>query len=129
MSTGVLSVDRGFEVVDGCEVVWSAGQIAVSGEIDVGNAEVIGERIRALLGPPVVTVDCAAVTFLDVAGMRMLARVGAAAAAVNTTVRLRRSPSVAETFALCNVDALPGIVMDPGPTAGQDGLGRPEDSR
>jgi anti-anti-sigma factor len=101
------------EVLTGCEVVWSVGCLTVSGEIDLANAPVIEQRIRALLGMGNILVDCRAVTFLDVAGFRMLTRVGVAAIAADTIVRLRGSPRVLETLQLCGVREIPGVVLDP----------------
>ena len=100
------------EVLAGCEVEWSAGWIKVTGEIDVANAPVIELRIRALLEAGDVVVDCGPVTFVDVAALRMLARVGNAAAAVSTVVRLRCSPVITETLALFDPCELPGMVLD-----------------
>ncbi|OJF11200.1 STAS domain-containing protein [Couchioplanes caeruleus] len=119
-----MSVERQSEVVAGCEVVWSAGELAVSGEIDVANAAVIGQRIYALVGAPVMTVDCTAVTFLDVAGLRMLLRLGAAAAAKGTILLLHCSPAVWDTFGLCQVWDAPGLVIEPGTV-----LDRPDPDR
>jgi anti-anti-sigma factor len=100
------------EVLTGCEVVWSVGCLTVSGEIDLANAPVIEQRIRALLGMGDIIVDCRAVTFSDVAGFRMLTRVGVAAIAADTVVRLRCSPGVLETLQLCGVREIPGVVLD-----------------
>jgi len=100
------------EVLTGCEVVWSVGCLTVSGEIDLANASVIEQRIRALLGTGNILVDCRAVTFLDVAGFRMLTRVGVAAIAADTIVRLRCSPRVLEMLQLCGVREIPGVVLD-----------------
>src|SRR5690242_9236071 len=100
------------EVLTGCEVVWSVGCLTVSGEIDMANAPVIEQRIRALLAMGNILVDCRAVTFLDVAGFRMLTRVGVAAIAADMIVRLRCSPRVLETLQLCGVREIPGVVLD-----------------
>ncbi|OJF11076.1 STAS domain-containing protein [Couchioplanes caeruleus] len=113
-------MERRFEVVAGCKVVWSAGEIALSGDIDAGNAAVIGELICVLVGAAVVTVDCTALTFLDAAGMRMLLRVGAAAAARDTILPLRCSPAVLEVFYIFHAWDAPGLVIEPGTAMNQD---------
>ncbi|MFC6565455.1 STAS domain-containing protein [Actinoplanes utahensis] len=120
-----MAVDRHVEVMTGCELMWSADEIALSGEIDASNAALIGARIHALLGAPVVTVNCAAVTFLDVAGLRMLVRTGVAAAAADTIVRLRCSPAVLLTFQLCESRNPLGMVLqgDDPVVDGHDGDG------
>ena len=105
-------MERQSEVLTGCEVVWSVGCLTISGEIDLANAPMIGQRIRALMGVEHVVVDCRAVTFLDVAGLRMFHRMGAAAVAADTVVRLRYSPVVTETLTLCGVREIPGVVLD-----------------
>jgi len=97
----------------GCEVGWSAECVAVSGEIDSANAPVIEQRIRGILSAGDVVVDCRAVTFLDVAGLRMLARMGDAAVALGAVVRLHCSPAVTETLNVCGVRELPGVVLNP----------------
>ena len=56
--------------------------------------------------------DCRDVTFLDVGGLRMLARVGAAATAAGAVVRLRCSPAVTETLSVCGLREIPGLVLD-----------------
>ncbi|MEV6599869.1 STAS domain-containing protein [Actinoplanes sp. NPDC051346] len=121
-------MDRQSEVMAGCEMVWSAGKFAASGEIDAGNAAGVGERIHALVGEPVVTVDCTALTFLDAAGMRMLLRAGAAAAAMDTILHLRCSPAVTETFHLCEVWEAPGLVIEYGTVMDRDHSDRPRSS-
>ena len=105
-------MERQSEVLADCEVVWSVGRIEVSGAIDVANAPVLGERMRALVGDGELVVDCRSVTFLDVAGFRMLAEVGAAALARGATVCLQCSPVVTEMLNLCGVRELPGVVLE-----------------
>src|SRR5512142_3131736 len=90
-----------------CEVVCSPGHISVSGEIDIANAAAIGRRIRAAMVAERLVVDCRAVTFLDVAALRMLTHLGAAARATGTVVCLRCSPAVAEMLDLCGLRELP----------------------
>lgn len=97
---------------DVCEVVVRSGRVAVSGEIDVANAAVVGRRLRAHLNPGTVVIDCGAVTFVDVAGVRMLAGLGVAALAAGSVVCLRCSPALLETLALCGVRDLPGLTLD-----------------
>lgn len=128
-STGVMSMDRQPEVVAGCEVAWSADGITLSGEVDAGNAAVIGARIRALLGAPVVTVTCTAVTFLDIAGMRMLVHVGASAAVVDTIVQLRCSPAVLRTFQLCGLGSPMGMVLQGDDPVANSGDGNGPENR
>jgi anti-anti-sigma factor len=95
-----------------CEVVCSDGRITVSGEIDIANATVIGRRLRALLTPGTVLVDCRAVSFIDVAGLRMFAELGGAARAAGAVVRVLCSPAMTETFDLCGLRELPGLMLD-----------------
>jgi len=94
-----------------CEVVCSPGCIAVSGEIDIANATMIGRRIRARLTPGRVMVDCRAVTFVDVAGFRMLTELGIAAIAAGAVIYLRCSPAVMGMVHLFG-RPLPGLVLD-----------------
>lgn len=108
------------EVLAGCEVVWSPGRIRFSGAIDMANAPALGRRLRALLGPGQLAVDCRSVTFLDVAGLRMLAEVGLAALAANGTVCLQCSPVVTDMLDLCGVRELPGVALEHG---SKDGSG------
>src|SRR3954469_1470441 len=105
-------MERRSEDVTGREVVWSGGCITVSGDIDSANAPVIEQQMCALLGAGSVVVDCRAVTFLAVAGLRMLAQLGVAAIAVGAVVHLRCSRCVTETFSLCGMRELPGLVLD-----------------
>lgn len=67
--TGELAVVRA-ELVDGVAVV------AVAGEIDLSNAQAVGEAIidRACAGEALV-VDLAGLDYVDSAGLRMLTRV------------------------------------------------------
>jgi anti-anti-sigma regulatory factor len=76
------------------------------------NAPMIEQRIRALLGGGNVVVDCRVVAFLDVAGLRMLARVGIAAVTAGTVLRLRCSPAMMEMLNVCGVRELPGLELD-----------------
>ena len=69
-------MERQSEALAGCEVVWSAGWIRVSGAIDVASAPALERRMGALVGPGEFVVDCRSVTFLDAAGLRMLAGLG-----------------------------------------------------
>lgn len=103
---------RQSEIVAGCEVAWSPGWIVVSGAIDLANAPMLERRMRALIGPGQLLVDCRAVTFLDVAGLRMLAEVGAVALAAGTAVCLQCSPVVTEMLNLCGVRELPGVALE-----------------
>jgi anti-anti-sigma factor len=107
-----IRVGVGSEELTGGEVVWSAGCITVSGEIDSANARVIGRRMVALLIPGSIVVDCREVTFLDAAGLRMFADLGRAAIDVGAVVHLQSSPAVTETIKLCGVQELPGLVLD-----------------
>jgi len=103
---------RQSEVLAGCEVVWTPGLITLSGEIDVANAPALEQRMRALVGPEELVLDCRSVTFLDVAGFRMLAEVGLMAMAAGTTVCLQCSPVVTEMLNLCGVRELPGVALE-----------------
>jgi anti-anti-sigma factor len=105
-------MDRRSEDATGCQVGWPARCFTVSGEIDSVNAPMIEGRIRAFLSAGDVVVDCRAVTFLDVAGLRMLARTGVAAIAAGAVVRLQCSPAVTETLDVCGMRELPGVVLD-----------------
>lgn len=112
-------MERQSEFLTGCEVVWSTGSITISGEIDVANAPALGQRMRALVRTGQLVVDCRSVTFLDIAGLRMLAEVGVAALAAGVTVCLRCSPVVTELMDLCGVRELPGVALE------QDGRDSP----
>jgi anti-anti-sigma factor len=105
-------VEQSSEDSVGCEVLWSAGGVTLSGDIDAVNASVIEQRIRALLGAAEVVVDCRAVTFLDVAGLRMLAQVGISAIARGAVLRLRCSRAMTETFNVCGMRELPGLQLE-----------------
>jgi anti-anti-sigma factor len=105
-------MERHSEDATDCEVVYSTGCITMSGEIDIANATVTGRRMCAHLTPGNVVVDCRAVTFLDAAGLHMLAQLGVAAIAAGAVVSLRCSPAVTETLNLCDVRELPGLVLD-----------------
>jgi anti-anti-sigma regulatory factor len=102
------------EDATGGEVERSPGGITVSGAIDIANATVIGERMCALLTSGKVVVDSRTVTFLDVAGVRMLARFGLAALARGAVVCVRCSSAITETLAVCGVRELPGLQLDHG---------------
>jgi anti-anti-sigma factor len=99
------------EQLAGCELAWSAGSITMSGEIDAADAPMIENVLRTLLGAGSFVVDCRAVTFIDVAGLRMIAQVGVAATAVGAVVGLHCSPAVTETLNLCGLHELPGLVL------------------
>lgn len=105
-------MERHVEDLTGCEMAWSAGSITISGEIDAANAPVIEQRMRALLSAGNVVVDCRAVTFLDVAGLRMLAQLGVVATALSAVVRVLCSPTVTATVNLCGPHELCGLVLD-----------------
>jgi anti-anti-sigma factor len=106
-------MERQSEVLAGCEVVWSTGWIMVSGAIDLASAPALERRLRALVGPGELVVDCRSVTFLDVAGLRMLAGLGDLARAGGTTVCLHCSPEMTEMLTLCGVRELPGVALRP----------------
>ena len=102
-------------------MVWSGDAITVSGAVDAANATAIGRRMRALLTPGDVVADCRAVTFIDVAGCRMLAELGLAALAVGAVVCLRCSPAVTRALDVCGIRDLPGVVIDRDDTTGPGG--------
>jgi anti-anti-sigma factor len=105
-------MERHSEDAVDCEVVCFTGCITVSGEIDIANATVIGRRLRAHVAAGNVVADCRAVGFVDVAGLRMFARLGVAAIAAGTVVRVRCSPAITEMLYLCSVRELPGLVLE-----------------
>jgi anti-anti-sigma factor len=105
-------MERRSEDSAGREVVRSAEGVTLSGDIDEANVPEIERRLCAVLEAGDVVVDGRAVTFLDVAGLRMLARVGVAAAAAGAVVRMRCSPAMTETFNVCGVRELPGLKME-----------------
>src|SRR5689334_14789802 len=96
----------------GGEEASSIATVVLAGAIEGSNAAVIEERIRAHLGAHGVTVDGTAVDFLDVAGLRMIIRIGVAAVAQRTLVRLQCSPAILLVMALCDVSDIPGIVLE-----------------
>jgi anti-anti-sigma factor len=106
------SMERQSEVLTGCEVVRPAGCTTGSGEIDLANAPMPGQRIATLLGMGDLILDCRPVAFLDAAGLHLLAEGGVVAITAGVAVCLRCSPEVTETLNLCGVRELPGIVLD-----------------
>jgi anti-anti-sigma factor len=116
-------MERRSEDASGCEVAWSAGCVTVSGEIDISNATVVGQRMSSALNSGDLVVDLRAVSFLDVAGFRMLTRLGAEAAGSGVAVRVRCSRAVIEMMRLYGMSEVPGLHLDCG---GHDG---PESGR
>jgi anti-anti-sigma factor len=99
------------EILAGCEVVWSPGVITMSGVIDMANAPAIERHMRGLIRSGDLVVDCRSITFLDVAGFRLLAQVGVMAMAAGATVCLQCSQVVTEMLTLCGVREIPGVVL------------------
>jgi anti-anti-sigma factor len=99
------------EMLAGCEVAWSPGLITMSGVIDMANASAIERHMRGLIHSGDLVVDCRSITFLDVAGSRLLAEVGVMAIAAGATVCLQCSQVVTEMLNLCGVREIPGVVL------------------
>jgi anti-anti-sigma factor len=100
------------EILAGCEVVSSSGVITMSGVIDMANASAIERHMRGLIRSGDLVVDCRSITFLDVAGSRLLAEVGVMAMAAGATVCLQCSQVVTEMLTLCGVREIPGVVLE-----------------
>jgi anti-anti-sigma factor len=104
-------VEQQSEILGGCELLWVGAEVQLSGEIDLANVPLIEQRVLPLIANPVTVIDCRSVTFLDVGGVRMLARFGAAALSTNTVVHVRCSPSMTITLELCGFEELPGLAL------------------
>lgn len=104
-------MERQSEVLSGCELVWASAEIRLGGEIDSANVFLVEQRVLPLIADPVTVIDCRSVRFLDVSGVRMLARFGAAALRANTVVGVRCSPWVTTTLEICGFGELPGLVL------------------
>lgn len=104
-------MERRSEILEGCELVWSDDGIVLTGEIDPANVTLVEERVLPLIADPVTVIDCRTVTFLDAAGIRMLARLGSAALGANAVVRVRCSAPVTMSLRLCGFDELPGLSL------------------
>jgi anti-anti-sigma factor len=100
------------EILAGCEVVWSSGVITMCGVIDMANASAIERHMRGLIRSGDLVVDCRSITFLDVAGFRLLAAVGVMAMAAGATVCLQCSQVVTEMLTLCGVREIPGVALE-----------------
>ncbi|GIF02327.1 STAS domain-containing protein [Paractinoplanes rishiriensis] len=69
--------------------------IAVAGELDLDTAGVLAGRVRDALGliqPDTMLLDLEKLEFIDVAGVRTLYELHAAAAAVDCTLVIRHAP-------------------------------------
>lgn len=119
-------MDRQITSTAGCAVAWTDGAVGVAGEVDRANVHLVEHRIRAGIGDwaggervidtvptgeAATVLDCTAVTFLDAAGVRMLARLGAAALAAGAVLTVLASPAVLLTVRLCGEPDLPGLVL------------------
>jgi anti-anti-sigma factor len=94
--------------------------VAVEGELDLANADALGEVLREVLAekPVKVTIDLANLSFLDSTGIRCF--VAAAQAAANVGCELGVSnPSgmVERVLELCGVDKI--LMDDPGEDASE----------
>lgn len=102
------------ELLAGCTVTWSDGRVTLAGDIDELNADDIAERVCAGVANPsrVSDLDLTAVTFFSAAGVRLLAKVAAAACMADAIVHVTCSPTVWRIADLCGGTELPGLVLD-----------------
>ena len=83
--------------------------VTLPGEIDMANADAIGEQFAAALAPgvPAVIADMTATTFCDSAGITMLIRARRRATANGAEIRLLLPcPNVLRVLKIQGVDAL-----------------------
>lgn len=83
--------------------------VTLPAEVDVVNADAIGEQFAAALAPGIraVIADMTATTFCDSAGITMLIRASKRAAAVGAEVRLLLpGPNVLRVLKIQGVDAV-----------------------
>jgi anti-anti-sigma factor len=95
-------------------VAWSGrtATVAVSGEIDVTNADRLRNALLAVLdaGARGLVVDMTGTTFLDSAGVTALVRTSRRASATDTTLRLAvTAPSVLRVLDLVGLDRVIGV--------------------
>lgn len=108
------------ELLSGCTVTWADGQVTLAGDIDELNADTIADRLsRSFANAATVsTLDLTGVLFFSAAGVRMLAKVAAAACMADTIVHVTCSPTVWRIADLCGGTELPGLVLDAAPDQG-----------
>lgn len=100
------------ELIDGCRVTWSDAGIALSGEIDERNADLLENRLSEDLEGAVTVLDLHEVTFFGAAGVHFLTRLGAAARDADTLVHVLCPPHVWRVLNLFGGADLPGLVLD-----------------
>jgi anti-anti-sigma factor len=85
-------------------------EVRATGEIDMGTAPLLGSRLDELWrnGTLAVVLDLTEVTFVDSAGVAMLARASKAAEKVGTAVEFKASAQVMQTLDLAGVVPLFG---------------------
>src|SRR5262245_16390192 len=91
------------ELLAGCTVTWADGQVFLAGDSDELNADIIAERVCAGIGrqATVSALDLRAVSFFSAAGVRLLAKIAAAACMADAIVHVTCSPTVWRIADLC----------------------------
>ena len=95
--------------------------VAVEGELDLANAEALGEVLREVVDekPSKVIVDLASLSFLDSTGIRCFVAAAQAAAKVGCELGVRNpSGMVHRVLELCGVDKI--LMDDSGGDASED---------
>ena len=99
----------------------SSAQVAVAGEVDLGNAHLLRERLLGVLrenAPAVLHIDLAGVTFLDCAGIGALVAVRNAAIRAGAQMRVSHTqPIVRRVLGVTGLlDLFTAPVDEPMPT-------------
>jgi anti-anti-sigma factor len=102
------------EPLAGCTISWSDGQVTLAGDIDELNADTIAERVcgGVASAATISALDLTGVTFFSAAGVRLLAKVAAAACMADAIVHVTCSPTVWRIADLCGGTEFPGLVLD-----------------
>ena len=88
-------------------------RLAVRGEIDIANADLLEEQLLAAegLSGDELIVDLSGVTFIDVAGARVLVLAAARAAEASRQIRVEPSPPVARLLSLLGAERQAGLAV------------------
>jgi anti-sigma B factor antagonist len=95
--------------------------VALAGELDLANAEALGEVLREVVAekPAKVSIDLANLSFLDSTGIRCFVAAAQAAAKVGCELGVRNpSGMVHRVLELCGVDKI--LMDDSGGDASED---------
>lgn len=88
-------------------------RLVVRGEVDIANADVLEEQLlaaEAVSGDELI-VDLSDVTFMDVAGARVLVQAAAAAAEGSRQIRVEPSRPVGRLLSVLGAERLAGLVV------------------